>query len=1484
MSWFSPWQLFLWLLLATVSFWGRDRGIVTAVPFGTCQTALQSSDADSNGELAQEEYVAFVRDLSKNQVGQEFYQYPTGLSAAFADRKTSDSAEAGAPLPSQDNGEEGASFCRDVYAGLVQALELSPVDNTTCFRSLTLGDITRDNVLAEREYPRFLSYLTSYVISSGTAFEDLESPLPEFFADFEDEPGSSGVNVEGSKPSTTNPVDSAQYQSLVDFCTVSLVGATLSTTPDSGGGGDSGGSANNTTTSVAPTPSVATEPGPSAAPALSDGEDNGDGDEDFVPSFTFSACTSAMAFSDLSRDALLDSSEYVRFLNRLSNDEYVDPDTSDSLDFSRLPTVLQDNYNELASGGDGINVEGGTRPGVDPTEEQAINLANVCNSTDRALQDARDGGGTPASPSPATLAPATAPSSPNSAVQPSAAPVVAAPTLTAAPAAGPSSNTASPSAPLLMSYETCVRYIMLSETSRDGSMDQSEYVRFLNLASGRAWTDLGYGELEPILRDNYEAFVGTDGTVSVVGYNPNVNATDEQMNGLKRFCERTSVAVQSALTGGGTWPPTSAPVPASSQTIYNGYLISNSAGIMASGMRDAGSSATRKALEDAYAAFVASQVDLYATGSAPKRRRLRRNSRFLRGQQSETSKMTAIRFLQLSGVELNPDSISTYSVIDSVCPANSTGSSCQTVYGNFSITVAAGTDPGPVVESLTTQIQAATSTDLQGFVNTAVAATPGAQPFSVDGPAQQTRPPGDASSRPPSMSPPTAAPSPSSGGKDSNASDPGKTAAAVIGFLVLIGCCVAGGIYLRRRGYKVSDAMAWTRTQLSKIPVLNKLMESRKNPLKKKSKPVGVEKADQASRDGGSTHPEDDAGIDNGGGFGTFEAVSPGDGKSGFYKGDAEHDGSSSVDYMEGADEDSESADFSVEQSGARADRAGNQQPAGKSGVFNAFGLGKKKNVGGLDDSYGSLQNAEAFQENPANDFADYGFDDPIADFGAKNEGSGSMGELFGKSDDFASGVQGSSWQNGEPNEWNSGWGTAGNADEAPRSSGDGGDDDDDSGSDSDESGSVFERKTTGDRGPTVEAPENFVHLDSMVEQGNWDGVMAAQTKFETGIDLDEASNPSRPSLEESEGLSESRSSADDFDEKAGAEPAGDESVNDSHWSMTTEEQARREQFRQQVESLVRMVVPDELDNVSAMMDQFNGREAELINTLQNMKERTSTQRARKAIHKSKGVPQRENPAFVTGGTDGSAAIAAASTLGVRASEYGEGGDGEFDDEEGSGDDEEGDCYDEDEEGQSHDDNYDDEYGDGEGSQYSGSRSYEEGEEGSQYSGSQSQCQDDQEGGSYYDDDDRSGSFSGSRSRSHDSGKYGDRDGGNSYDNDQDHSYDDEGQDESYYSGDDNGRNHRSGSGSYDDDDQDHDASYDDDQGNYDDHGEGSYQSGDDGSANEDDPDRSHSGSRSYEYDEEGDDQQGSYYSEEGSGSDSRRHDDDEGFVDYGYA
>ncbi len=182
---------------------------------------------------------------------------------------------------------------------------------------------------------------------------------------------------------------------------------------------------------------------------------------------------------------------------------------------------------------------------------------------------------------------------------------------------------------------------------------------------------------------------------------------------------------------------------------------------------------------------------------------------------------------------------------------------------------------------------------------------------------------------------------------------------------------------------------------------------------------------------------------------------------------------------------------------------------------------------------------------------------------------------------------------------------------------------------------------------------ERATELESLVERGDWEGVIASAQKFEA--DTEAANTPSTQgsrklgdsnsgSVSESSGGSsgssytssgferERRSGSQDsqsYDTSrepvSSLETSGDTDCTGTSTSETPEDARRRAEYRAEVEALVRMVVPEEIDNVDVMMVQFRGREAELVSTLRNMQERSVAQRARQAVHKSRGQPPRRD-------------------------------------------------------------------------------------------------------------------------------------------------------------------------------------------------------------------------------------------------------------------
>ncbi len=138
---------------------------------------------------------------------------------------------------------------------------------------------------------------------------------------------------------------------------------------------------------------------------------------------------------------------------------------------------------------------------------------------------------------------------------------------------------------------------------------------------------------------------------------------------------------------------------------------------------------------------------------------------------------------------------------------------------------------------------------------------------------------------------------------------------------------------------------------------------------------------------------------------------------------------------------------------------------------------------------------------------------------------------------------------------------------------------------------------------------ENIEEVNN--NNGDWDAVIEATKAFDKS-DQDSSIAVASKRME----MVEQEKDIDDGEKFYSENSYTDESGTSA--TTTSEDRRKRSEYRVQVEELVKIVLPDEPERVDAMMDQFKGREAELLSTLQTMEERSSNTRARLAVHKSK--------------------------------------------------------------------------------------------------------------------------------------------------------------------------------------------------------------------------------------------------------------------------
>jgi hypothetical protein len=357
-----------------------------------------------------------------------------------------------------------------------------------CKMNMIISDISRDNQIDSTEYMRLLNRMTNNAFST-VAYEDLEPVLGNNFVTLEK--GNAYIDVTGSKPGQT-PTDQ-QLIDLHEICRETLRAIDRY---------------NNPVPTVAPGASF-----PTPVPAPSTQTPTAFQPPTISNNF-FQNCKSAMVVSDISRDNKLEPIEYVRFLNRLTSNEF------SGLVFDQLAPMLELNYYDLRGTSMFLSVAG-SKPGQIPSDEESDNLYQICTDTDAAIYLYYNPG--------ETLAPAPSPDGVSDAPP---RPTTLSPTVTPEPSITDED------------YQNCKTALVIADLSRDDRMDESEYVRFLNRLYGNIFLGSTYSELNAIFRTSFDSLKGGLRFLDIDGSKPGQNPTEEQIDTLKAICIATDTATQ----------------------------------------------------------------------------------------------------------------------------------------------------------------------------------------------------------------------------------------------------------------------------------------------------------------------------------------------------------------------------------------------------------------------------------------------------------------------------------------------------------------------------------------------------------------------------------------------------------------------------------------------------------------------------------------------------------------------------------------------------------------------------------------------------------------------------------------------------------------------------------------------------------------------------------------------------------------------------
>jgi len=782
----------------------------------------------------------------------------------------------------------------------------------------------------------------------------------------------------------------------------------------------------------------------------------------------------------------------------------------------------------------------------------------------------------------------------------------------------------------------CQRSMASSDLDRNDGLNEEEYVIFLNRLTNNQYVGQTYDTLDAILQENFVSLIGNNDKIDIFGSKPGQAANVEEENYLVKICKETGTALNGGVLptkAATTTPITSSPSvkpslkisyppfpspqisnPPQPQTpefspgrseAYNSFLISNRGGMTAANLT--AGTLSRNGLDEAYGIFVEKAVeDFSRVNGLVEVRSLRRRK-------------LAVNFL--------PESDEIYRIVDSNCPEGlSSIEICQTAFAKFQL--ALDEEDAQLFSDLYTNF----TQDLisEGKLQVILKEVDERTILKIIDASYPVTPQVEEITKAPAPAP-----------NDDEIKEKKKLAGPIVGGIIFV---------------MLLSAIIW-------------YVSTKGLPFELPSLPNRA-----GARVGNKVDEDDDAEV--GLGFGRNEDdISTGE-KNSFGKdfgnenriplADDDDDGDGDgVNDGDGFEDEDDGDETEKNRFGFRSKTKSDDELNGDFGLDT--GLDSKRD---LNDNYAFEEPSEINSETENGSVAeneDIGFagkpessnwgTNDVFDSGPSNQGWGANGgeENFFPTPTFGEGqeekeesIESGSYssedetyesgevdENEERSEQDSATDDVEEAEQEDSYSGSSADD-------SYKSASLTSAKMSSDLRMKNE------DMDAAIDNGDWDAVVAAANAFDKG------------EQESSMAGSSKKTPLDGDDEDIEVDSYSDSYSGSGDGSATTEtttseDGRKRAEYRAQVEELVQIVLPDETEKVDAMMDQFKGREAELVSTLQTMEERSSNQRARAAIHKSMPRSSQKNSVYSMGATNGNgtqggegstagtAAIAAAS-------------------------------------------------------------------------------------------------------------------------------------------------------------------------------------------------------------------------------------------------
>lgn len=474
---------------------------VTESEFSQCKLYLFVSDSDRNNQLIPQEFVAFVNRLTINAfLGESFLDLPPVIRDVFvlASGTNTYVSTVGA-RPGQSASPAQIYFLRDFCDSSYNATRIweemetmSPTSAPTqvpgpgpgpnqgptisasefsfCTTSLAVSDRNLNTLLDQEEYVTFLNRFVGNLYL-GQTFSSIDPVFQQHFQGLRDTSGS--IAITGSRSGAPRTAEQNTHLLLVCSETYRVV-STFST--------------------MAPTHQATSNP--TIAPSIAPTGPTTSQPSQSLSAIEFLQCQASLSTSDADLDSAIGPSEYVNFLNLVSEDAFA------GYAFSTLDASFLQVFNAFQTDTGRVSILG-SKPGDSPSSEQAASLRLFCSSVFTNL-DSID-------------------------TQPP----------TSSPSFGDPFDD-----PIVLS---CSWTLAVVDTDGNNMLSRDEYARYITEAS--TGSDISNGEfasLPYILRDNFLWIAGDAGMLDLGDIQ---QRNETRLSQIARVCRRTDMVVDSVLTG-----------------------------------------------------------------------------------------------------------------------------------------------------------------------------------------------------------------------------------------------------------------------------------------------------------------------------------------------------------------------------------------------------------------------------------------------------------------------------------------------------------------------------------------------------------------------------------------------------------------------------------------------------------------------------------------------------------------------------------------------------------------------------------------------------------------------------------------------------------------------------------------------------------------------------------------------------------------------